>query len=1123
MNINILITIYDNNDKSTDLINLYKSSYENDKISIDYDFLNSDSFDYKTYNNYLKKLDKFYNFYIRTSFKSIIIINKLINFLSSNYNEFSNDLLIYAFNGHCENFIFPSSGLYIYNRNFYNLLMDINYDVNSDIDFNLCDDLFLGKLCKLKNINIIHINRKEINNSHDISNAIRSNDFHYIIFNNNYSSISILSKILYNHSNKVNNSNNKMKLDCVLSSCNLNETYLNFLPTMIKAWNIALPFVDVKVIVIIDNNDEKIMVSNKFNEYIDNIIFYYRKNKTISTAFISQYIRLLYPSLLTNYKGGILTTDIDIIPINPNYFNNTKITNCTDDCFIYYRDDCLYMNQIAICYNIATPIIWSEIFDINSLNNIDNKLFEVYSNLTLYDENNKSIQNDWATDQKHLYDKVMEWNNYKSNNKFIYFKDSEMNYNRLCRDKFSFLTNDIKTNIINKNYSDYHMLRPYDQFKHINDEIINLLSNNKINNNDNNIKHDLIQHISNNDNDDNNDDCEINKAISFCIYGNNKKYCQGLLDNIININNNNFLKNFTIYIYAGSDVPSEYINKYKQFSNVKYITVDCSRSILKCYRYLPISDVNNNINVCFVRDVDSRMTDRDVWCIKQFLKSNNLFHTIRDHYYHKTYIMEGLFAFRNVKEMVETCSIDILNEWISRNRDKMDKYDVDSDFLKEMIYPIIKKKYLDKFMIHSNLVGYHNEKIYSIIDMNDEFDFVGNVYEYDQQKYTFKYNNNPNIDLLLFLDKEQRYDIIINLADKINLNEYPLSHEKYDILNHLIAGTTKYIHNLHNFIINSNNNTTLKDEVVKCINIVLKLFSYFKYTFITDTIIDKCNVILKLLLNYVGYNIIATTDINRIPDTSKKEIIICYGSMHHSVECVDISNGKLIRHPIYFNNDLHNVIEFEMCWKNINQLYIINLVERKDRYTQLLVELCRIGFPLNLITHVKGYKNNETNDKRLNSYIGATGSHIEALEDAVKNNYENIMILEDDFIFSLNYNKIKNDIKTFFDRKYDFDVLFVSASKQHQINEFDDLLMISKQECTTTSGYIVGNKSLQKILNVMKEGLNELKNNRNYNGVCDRYWTKLNVDNKFFIFKNKFGYQQITSSDIVNCINWNFD
>ena len=99
----------------------------------------------------------------------------------------------------------------------------------------------------------------------------------------------------------------------------------------------------------------------------------------ISTSFISQYIRLLYPALL-DYENGIMITDIDILPMNNTYFTK-NIESLSNNKFIYLRNVLLDINQIAMCYNIATNNIWKDIFNINSINDIVIRLTKVYSNI----------------------------------------------------------------------------------------------------------------------------------------------------------------------------------------------------------------------------------------------------------------------------------------------------------------------------------------------------------------------------------------------------------------------------------------------------------------------------------------------------------------------------------------------------------------------------------------------------------------------------------------------------------------------------------------------------------------------------------------------------------------------
>ena len=164
-----------------------------------------------------------------------------------------------------------------------------------------------------------------------------------------------------------------MKLDCVLTSCNLNPLYCDFIPIFIKTWNKLYPDIDVKIVLISDYIPDNLMLHDK------NIILF-KPIINISTAFISQYIRLLYPAIL-DYEHGILITDIDILPMNKTYYSK-NIESFENNKFIYYRDVLLKTdNQIAMCYNVATNKIWRDIFEIYSLENITNKIITRFNQI----------------------------------------------------------------------------------------------------------------------------------------------------------------------------------------------------------------------------------------------------------------------------------------------------------------------------------------------------------------------------------------------------------------------------------------------------------------------------------------------------------------------------------------------------------------------------------------------------------------------------------------------------------------------------------------------------------------------------------------------------------------------
>lgn len=252
-----------------------------------------------------------------------------------------------------------------------------------------------------------------------------------------------------------------MKLDCVLTACNTNPTYMEFIPIFVKTWNKLYPNVDVKIVLISH------VVPPELCEYTANIILYPPLDG-ISTAFISQYIRLLYPAIL-NYDNGIMITDMDMLPMNRTYYTS-NIQNVDDDKFVYLRSVLLHQRQIAMCYNVARNTTWGDIFSISTIEDIHQHIRAVYSRITYVDGHNKA---GWSTDQCEFYKYVMKWNN--RTNKMVVFDDAQTAYKRLDRAPNFNLSTTMILRIQTGKFSDYHCCRPYSKYKDINDKIVDLL------------------------------------------------------------------------------------------------------------------------------------------------------------------------------------------------------------------------------------------------------------------------------------------------------------------------------------------------------------------------------------------------------------------------------------------------------------------------------------------------------------------------------------------------------------------------------------------------------------------------------------------------------------------------
>jgi hypothetical protein len=268
-----------------------------------------------------------------------------------------------------------------------------------------------------------------------------------------------------------------MKIDCVLTATNDNYEYHEFIPLFIKCWSSFLPNADVKIIFVGD------CVPQEYSKYKDNIILF-KPIENVSTAFTAQFIRLLYPCLF-NYKEGVLLTDMDMLPMNSSYYTD-PIKNFTNDCFISYRDYVTEVNikMLPICYNVASPSVWKELFFINSEQDIIERIKKESSSISY---SGKPGEEAWFRDQIVLTNSIQSWDKFNTN--FIILDDTKTGYKRLDRSfllrekilisdgffvSFNNLNKDFGLEISQNKYSDYHCLRPYKNFKHITDMFVRL-------------------------------------------------------------------------------------------------------------------------------------------------------------------------------------------------------------------------------------------------------------------------------------------------------------------------------------------------------------------------------------------------------------------------------------------------------------------------------------------------------------------------------------------------------------------------------------------------------------------------------------------------------------------------
>ena len=170
----------------------------------------------------------------------------------------------------------------------------------------------------------------------------------------------------------------------------------------------------------------------------------------------------------------------------------------------------------------------------------------------------------------------------------------------------------------------------------------------------------------------------MKKIISFSLWGDDPKYCVGAVKNsdLALIHYPGWICRFHI----GTSTPAKYIKELQERENVEVVLREESGDWTGMFwRFLDASDTS--VDVMISRDTDSRLNHREANAVKEWISSNRKFHIMRDHPLHRTEILGGMWGVRDryLGDMKH-----LINHYVKGNF-----WQVDQNFLKEIIYPII--------------------------------------------------------------------------------------------------------------------------------------------------------------------------------------------------------------------------------------------------------------------------------------------------------------------------------------------------------------------------------------------------------------------------------------------------
>lgn len=213
------------------------------------------------------------------------------------------------------------------------------------------------------------------------------------------------------------------------------------------------------------------------------------------------------------------------------------------------------------------------------------------------------------------------------------------------------------------------------------------------------------------------------KIVGYCLYGDNKKYTIGAIRNLEQYKKE--YPDYKCYFYVRNDVPNNIIKELEDKGGIIIKTAYAPDWLMMFQRFLPYE--SELVKEFMSRDTDCRLIEREKYCLKEFNKQNKGFHIMRDHPYHNSLILGGMWGIKNKYD--NELRFKIFNwSWKTCMYDKL-PLGHDQQFLNKIIYPtILKDIYVHDVYFNFEKVGKHKIKC-----GRKNKEYIGEAYNYKDE------------------------------------------------------------------------------------------------------------------------------------------------------------------------------------------------------------------------------------------------------------------------------------------------------------------------------------------------------------------------------------------------------
>jgi GR25 family glycosyltransferase involved in LPS biosynthesis len=192
----------------------------------------------------------------------------------------------------------------------------------------------------------------------------------------------------------------------------------------------------------------------------------------------------------------------------------------------------------------------------------------------------------------------------------------------------------------------------------------------------------------------------------------------------------------------------------------------------------------------------------------------------------------------------------------------------------------------------------------------------------------------------------------------------------------------------------------------------------------------------------------------------------------------------------------------------MDKIVYINMDTRADRNSAILQEFKRVGFPEDKIIRFPAASYNGCPNS------GCLLSHANVLEMAYDMDLQNVLILEDDFIFIDDVIKIHADINAFFEMNISWDVVMLTTCAA-VVSENTNQLISKISSSGNGAGYLVNRSMMLELSTLFKSNVENLYTTKqHWVYQNDILWKTIMPSSQWYMFNHYLGYQKEGYSDL---------